>query len=154
MLIRVLECLHKTDHLLNISANWQIVDAVVSQSSIWINDVGGTESNSSIAILWVLNQTSIVSGDGFVEVGDHWDPHWSKTTLGSWLEGVLSVSEVTVDGGSNHLGVNGFKLIGCVTEGSNLSWANEGEVKRPEEKHDIFSCTSQTKQKCQIALLK
>ena len=49
------------------------------------------------------------------------------------------MGEVGVDGSTDDLAVDGIEFTRGVTEGGNLSWADESEVKWPEEEDDILS---------------
>ena len=87
----------------------------------------------------MVKKAAVVAGNCLVEVGDHWDVHGANTSLLSGLEGVLTVYEVGVDGASDQLAVNGIEVGLAIVELANLSGANECEVERPEEEHNILS---------------
>ena len=65
--------------------------------------------------------------------------HGAETTLLAVLLGVLHMGEVGVNGATNELSAKSFELASFVAELANLSWANKGEVKGPEEEHNVLS---------------
>ena len=57
-LIGVFESLNHSDEFISISSDWEIIDRHMSQNSISINDVSGSESNTGITS--VFNEASII----------------------------------------------------------------------------------------------
>jgi len=137
VLICVLEGLDHAEDLIDVAADGEIVDAHLTEDTLTIDDVGGTKSNASI--FRGLEKAAVVASDGLLDIRDHGNVHGAKTTCLSGLHCVFSVGELRVDGAANDLAVDGFKLSRLVAELANLSWADESEVKGPEEKHDIFA---------------
>ena len=140
VLVRVLEGLDHTKDLVNVPADGQVVDAVLAESSLFVDDVRSAEGDTSVVT--ILDQAAVVLGNLLSDVRDHGDTHGTETTALSWLHGVLTVGEVRVDGATNDLSVDGFKLSALVIELADLSGANEREVQRPEEEHDVFAFNS------------
>ena len=95
MNISELECLNESDDLVNVSADWQIVNSHVSQCSISIDDIGGSKSDTNVIIFDIA---VVCLADLMVDVREHWDVHWSETTLLSILHSPLSMGEVRIDG--------------------------------------------------------
>ena len=109
----------------------------MSQNSIAVDDVSGSERYSSIAS--VLDEASVVSGNLVAQIGEHWDGHLAKTSLLSVLLGPLLVGKVGVDGAGDNLAVEGIEFGLLVRELNDLGWAHESEVERVEEKNDVFA---------------
>lgn len=99
MLIIVLEGLNESEDLINVSANWGIVDLHMSEDSIAIDDIGGSEVDSLI-----LGKATIVSTKLFGQISEHGDLHATKTTLVSGFVGPFHMGEVGIDGSSDDLG--------------------------------------------------
>ena len=68
MLLDKLEGLEDSEGLLGGTANWQIVDDGVTDSTAWINQEKATEGDSTSGI----NQNTVVSGDLLGEIGQDW----------------------------------------------------------------------------------
>ena len=137
VLISVLEGLDHAQHFVDVAADGEIVDAELTEDTLFVDDVSGTESDTSIT--GGLEKAAVIAGDGLLDISDHREVHGAKATLLSWLHGILSVGELRVDGAADQLAVDSLELSRLVTELANLSRADEGEIKRPEEKHDIFT---------------
>jgi hypothetical protein len=131
MFVSILESLNKTEGLVHRATNGEIVHRDVAEDTLVVNDVGGAESNTSVFSF--LNEATVVAGDRFSNIGKEGHLHGSNSTLVAGLLGVLHVGKVAVDGGSNKLGTDLFKLGGLVGELADLSRAHEGEVEGPEE---------------------
>ena len=139
MFIYVLEGLDEAEDLINIPANRQVVDAVLAEGAFFVDDICSTESDTSV--ITILDKAAVVFRDLLSDIRDHRDAHGTETASLSWLHSVLSVGEVRVDGASNDLGVDGFKFSALVVKLADFSGADEREVQRPEEQHDVLSCT-------------
>jgi len=131
-----LEGFDQTENLIDVSADGEIVDGELTEHSLGVDDVGGSEGNT--LILAALNEAAVVSGDRFGDVRNHGDVHGAKTTLSSGLLSVFGVGKVGVNGDTNNLGANGLELSSAVAELADLGGAHEGEVKGPEEEDNIF----------------
>ena len=137
VLICVLEGLDHAEDLIDVAADGEIVDAHLAEDTLTIDDVCGTKSNA--CIFRGLEKAAVVASDGLLDIRDHGNVHRAKTTCLSGLHCVFSVGELRVDGAADDLAVNGLELSRLVAELTNLSGADESEVKGPEEKHDIFA---------------
>ena len=137
VLISVLEGLDHADDLINVSADGQVVDAVLAKGALLVDDVSCAECDTGVVT--IFDEAAVVSGDLLSDVGDHGDAHGSETTSLPGLHGVLSVSEVGVNGAADHLGVDGLELGALVIKLADLGWAHEGEVERPEEEDDVLA---------------
>ena len=138
MLVDELEGLDESQRLVDISANGEVSDAHVAQDTLSVNNVCGSVGNTAISIT-VGDEAAIVSGDLFVQVGDHRDLHGSKTSLFPRLLGVGLVSEVRIDRTSDNLSVACFELRRGIGELADFSGAHEGEIKGPEEKDRVLT---------------
>ena len=135
--VSVLEGLDHAENLIDVTADGEIVHGHLTEDTLAVNDVGGTESDASITT--VLDKAAVVLGDLLGQVRDHGECHLTEATLSTWLHGVLAMSEVGVDRDTDELGLSSLELSGLVRELADLSWAHEGEVKRPEEEDDVFA---------------
>jgi hypothetical protein len=135
--VGVLESGNKSDELVGVSSNWKVTDGGVSKNSLLINDVCGSESNTSITT--ILDEASVILGDLLGKIGEHWDFHVSESSLLSVFFGPLLVGEVRVDGARDNLAVEFVEFGLLVRELNDLSWADEGEVEWVEEKDDVFA---------------
>ena len=149
VLIGVLVALHETEDLVDVSADGEIVHRELAEDTLTVDDVCGAKGDTLVS--GVLEEAAVVTGDALGDVSNHGHVHGAETALLTWLHGVLSVGELRVDGAANDLGVDGLKLAGLVGELANLGGANEGEVKGPEEKHDVLACVSRRQQvECEL----
>ena len=48
MLVRILERLDKSQHLIDISSNWQVVDRELSQDTFFVDDVCGAQGHALV----------------------------------------------------------------------------------------------------------
>lgn len=137
VLVGVLEALHESEDLLDVSADGEVIHGDVSQDALVVDDVGGAEGNTSIVS--VLNKAAVLSSYLLGNVGNEGDVHLAEATNLLVLLGVLHVSEVGVDGGTDDLATDLSEGLCLVTELNDLSRADEGEVKRPEEEDDVLA---------------
>ena len=137
VLVRVLEGLDEAEGFLDITADGEVTDRDVSHDTLVINDVGGTEGDTSI--ITVLNEAAVLLGDLLGNIGDHGNIHLAETTLLAVLLGVLHVSELGVDGCTDDLSTNLSESLGSIRVLDDLSGAHESEVKGPEEQDDILA---------------
>ena len=134
MFVSELECLEKTESLIHISSNRQIINCDLSQLASRINDKETTECETLI-----LLENTISSTDGHVLVSQEWYLHVSQTTLLPASLAPGQVREVAVSGAGYHCTVQGSKLSSSVIESNDLSWADKGEVQWVEEQYNIFT---------------
>lgn len=111
----------------NISTDWQIVDAQVLNNLVVINDERSSETDSTIV------QHTVFGWDLFVDVSDEWDINRSESTLFSWLFGPLHVAEVGVDWASDNFAVYFSEGFCFFREIDDFCWAHECEVEWVEE---------------------
>ena len=136
--IRLLEGLDQADGLVDVSADRQIVHANVTENAVWVDDVGGSKSDS--LILGVVKQASVVASNALGDVRQHWDLHGAETSLLTRLHRVLSVGEMGVDRATKNGDVHSGELLMLVTELANLSGADKCEVEGPEEEDNVLAC--------------
>ena len=137
VLISVLEGFDHAHDLIDVATNRQIVHAELAEDALAIDDVSGTQGDTRVP--GVLKEAAIVTRDLFGDIRDHGHGHGAKTTLLSRLHRVLSVRELRVNGATDQLAADCFKLSSHVAELANLSRAHEREIQRPEEKDNIFA---------------
>ena len=137
VLISELESLNQPQNLVNISSNRQVIHRNLPQDALVINDVCGPHRNTCIFSLF--NEAAVVFGDLFGQIGKHWDLHGADSSLDSWFIRVFHVCEVGVDGAADELAVVLSELRRFVVKFANLSGAHKGEIKWPEEKHNVLS---------------
>lgn len=128
----VLESLDQAEIFGNVTANSQIVDADVSQNLVVVNDEGAAKSESAIV------QNSVIRCDLFLEVGNQRNVNASEATLAAGLLSPSSVNEVRVNGASEDFAPVFPEGFGMIAEIYDFSGADEGEVKRIEEKEYPF----------------
>jgi hypothetical protein len=139
VLVSVLEGLNEAEGLLDITTDGEVTDGDVSHDTLIVNDIGGTESDTSI--ITVLNEAAVLPRDFLGGISDHWDVHLAETALLAVLLGVLHVNEVRVNGGTNDLASTLSESLGSIGVLADLSRAHKGEVKGPEEENNVLSYT-------------
>ena len=139
VLVSVLEALDKAEDLIDVTADGEVVDAELTEDTLSVDDVGGAKGDT--LVIGVVQKAAVVAADGLGQVRDHRKVHGAKTTLLTRLLGVLSVSEVGIDGAADELGTNGLELGSLVAELADLGGADKGEVKGPEEEYDVLACS-------------
>ena len=137
VLISVLESLHKAQSLVYTSTDWQITYGQMAQDTISIDDVGRAERDSSIGT--IFNQATIVARNLVRHIREQRHIHRAETACFTLLLSVLHVGEVRVNRATNELRIDLFELACLVTELADLSGADKGKVKGPEEQADVFS---------------
>ena len=100
VLFIVLERLHQSEYLVNISADGQIVELHVSQDSLAVDDIGGAEVECVVS-----GQAAVVPSELLRQICEHGDLHSAEASLIAGLVRELLMGEVGVDGGSDHLTV-------------------------------------------------
>ena len=109
VLVCVLEGLDKSKGLVNVTTYRQVADGDVSDSTLGVNDVSSSECNSSI--LTILNEATVFLGNFLGHICNHGDVHFAEAAKLTVLLCVLHVGEVRVDGGTNDLAINCFKVF-------------------------------------------
>ena len=137
VLVRELECLDETESLFDVAADGQVADRDVADDLVGVDDVGGAEGDAGI--LTVLDERTVVLGNGLVQVSEHGDVHFAEATLVSGLLGIFFMDEGRVDGAANDLAVDLFELSSGVRELADFGGAHEGEIEGPEEEDNIFT---------------
>ena len=92
VLFVILECLHKAENLIHITAYGEIVVLHVSENTLPIDDESGAEMKSIISC-----EASIVATKLLSEVSEHGNLHAAEATLLTRLVGKLLVSEMGVN---------------------------------------------------------
>lgn len=137
VLISVSECLDESDILIGISSNWKIVYSNMSKDTISINDVSGSQSDTSIFAFF--NKASILFGNLMRKIRHHRKLHWLESTLLSFLDSKLFVGEVWINWSKNDLAIFSFKLFAFVRELDDLGWADKSEIEWVPNKDNIFA---------------
>ncbi len=136
-LVGVLVSLDESEDLIDVSADWEIVDWDVSDNLVLVDDVGGSEGNS--IIITVVDEAAVGLGDFLGDISNQGDVHLSETSLLSVFLGVFHVWELGIDGDSNNLTAVLSELLGLVWELADLSGAHEGEIEWVEEENNVLS---------------
>lgn len=132
-----LESLDETDDLINVAADWKIIDSDLAEVASWVNDEESTQWNT------VWQQDTVLVGNSLVEVSHNWDLHVTKSTISTWGVDPGKVSEQGIARGSDDLSVDLLELWLTITEGDDLSWANKGEIQWiPEEDNPLATVIS------------
>ena len=87
----------------------------------------------------VLEIDAVVLGDGVREVGEERDVEPAEAALLARRVHPRQMREVRVHRAGDHLGTERLELCGPVVEGENLGGADEGEVQRVEEEHEVLA---------------
>lgn len=111
----------------NVSSDREVVNAQVSDDLIVVDQEGSAKGKAGIV------QDSILISDVLLDVGKERDVEWSKSSIGTIIEGPSSMDEVRVNGASDHLTVVLLELSSLVAELHNFCGADEGEIKRVEK---------------------
>ena len=135
--VSVLESLNKTEGLVNVTADGEVVHGDVAEDTLIIDDVGSAESNARVGALF--DEAAVVLGDLVGQVGKEGHLHGSNTTLSARLLGVFHMGEMAVDGATNDLGTDLLEFRSLVGELADLSGAHEGEVEGPEEEDGVLA---------------
>lgn len=122
-LIGELESLNKTNGLVNVTADRQIVNGDLTNNLLGINDEETTVSNSLI-----LLEDTVVGGNLLGEVGNDGDLHLSQTTLGAGGVDPGEVRELRVARAGEDGGLEAREALNGLGEGDDLSGANEAIV--------------------------
>ena len=101
--ISVLESRYKSEDLVSWSTDWKITNSGMSQYTISINNVSGSESNSSIRS--VFDEAPVISWNLLGNISKHWNCHWTESTLLSIFLSPFFVWKVGISGCSNYLAV-------------------------------------------------
>ena len=89
VLLIVLEGLDKAEDLVDVTANWEIVELLVTENTLAINDEGGAEVQCIIG-----SQASVVTTELLGQVSKHGDLHTAEASFTAGLLGELSMSKV------------------------------------------------------------
>lgn len=134
VLSNVLECLHKAKSLVDVAANWQIVDGDLAQVLLGVDNEKTTEGNA-----FILLEHAVVRGHLLGNIGKNWDVHLAKTALLAVEVRPGQVAELAVNRRSNDLSVDGAELFDAVAELNNLGGAHKREIKWVEEQDQPFA---------------
>lgn len=134
VLLDMLESLHESQYLIDVTTDGQVIELHVSEHSLAIYDVSGTEVKSVVS-----SEAPVVSSKLLSEICEHGNFHAAQATLLSRFVCELLVSEVRVNGGSDDLAAVLSELLGLVTELDDLSGAHECEVEGVSEEDDVLA---------------
>jgi len=134
MLVSVLECLDKAQSFIHGSSHWQVVHGDLPEGALVIDD---EQASQGVTVL--LQIDSIVLGDGVGEVRQERNIQLAQSSLCSWGGHPGQVCEVGVHGARHNFCSNFSKLLNPVVECKNFSGADECEIERVEEEHEIFA---------------
>lgn len=134
MFVCVLEGLHQSEGLVHRSAHRQVIHSDLSEDTFTIDD-----EETSECVSLVLKKDAVVFGDLMCEVRKKRNLHWSQTSLFPWGVDPGQMSKLRVHRASDHLCINGLKLVHTITEGDDLSRTHKREVQRVEEENQVFS---------------
>ena len=92
VLLVVLEGLDKAENLIDVTADWEIVELLVTENTLAINDEGCSKVKSIIG-----SQASVVTSELLGQVSKHGNLHTAEASLTAGLLGKLSMSKVRID---------------------------------------------------------
>merc|ERR1719491_558693 len=78
-----LESLYKAECFVYISSDWQVTNCDVPQNTLRVNDIGGSERDSSVVT--IFDEAAIITGYRLSKIRDHGNGHWSKAAFVLWL---------------------------------------------------------------------
>ena len=134
MFVSELESLEKSQSLIHISSNGEIIDSNLPQFALRINDEQTSEGETL-----VLLEHPICPADGHALISQKRDLHVAQTSFLATLLAPGKMGEMRVSAAGYHLAVEGSKLCSTVIESNDLRWTNESEVQRVEEENHILS---------------
>lgn len=132
--ISVLEGLDQSEVFINISADWGVVDGKVSEDTLIIDDVGGSEGDT-----FAGDEAAIRSRDILSDISNEGDLHFTKTSFISGLLAPFHMGEFGVNGDTQDFAVKFLEFAREFRELDDFSGANEGEVQRIEEEDDVLA---------------
>ena len=132
--ISVLEGLDESQNFINVSTNGGIVHGDVSEDTLIIDDVGGSEGDTGTG-----DEAAVGVGDVLSDVGNEGDLHFTETTFISGLLAPFGVGELGVDGDTEDFAVVLSEFFGLVGELEDFSGADEGEIEGIEEKDNVLA---------------
>ena len=129
----MLDGLEHPQGLVNRAAKGKVVDGRVLDDTLPVDNEQPTQSDS------VIGQDVVGGRDLLLEIGDKAVVDVANATLIPRGLDPRQVAELRVDGHAQDLAVEGLELLVAVREAGNLRRANEGEVERVEEQHQVLS---------------
>ena len=90
--ISMLECLQQSEDFINISTNRGVIDGDMSQDTLIIDDVSGSEGDVLLG-----DEASVGLGDALVDVSKEGDVHITETSFISGLLAPFHMGELGVD---------------------------------------------------------
>lgn len=133
-LVGVLEGLKESEDFIDVSSDGGVVDGDVSQDTLIIDDVSGSEGD-----VFLGDEASISLGDALVNVSNKGDFHITETTFASGLLAPFHMGELRVNGGTDDFAVSLSESFSLVGEGDDFSGADKSEIQRIEEKDNPLS---------------
>jgi len=128
-LVSVLEGLEESEDFIDVSSDGSVVDGDVSQDTLIIDDVSGSEGDVLLG-----DEASVGLGDALVDVSKEGDVHITETSFISGFLAPFHMGELGVNGGTDDFAVSLSELFGLVGELDDFSGADKGEIQRIEEK--------------------
>lgn len=131
VLLGELESLNQSQGLVHGSTDRQVVDGDLSQGSLRVNQEDTSQGNTLL-----LDQDTVVLGQGVVGVSNQWNVDWAQATVLSGDVGPGQQGVLGVGGGKQNLDVLLSELLDGIGVGNDLSWANESESQWDEGQQD------------------
>ena len=134
MRLHILEGLQHAEGLINVPANWQVVDGGVHDHAIGIDDEQTAKRNAGFVVEDVVSRRDFLLQVSYEGVGDI-----AKSALIARGLNPGQVAELAVNGNAENLGVLAGKICVAVAERSDLRGSHEGEVEGVEEQDDVLA---------------
>jgi hypothetical protein len=126
--ISMLECLHKSQVLVDIPPHWKICNRHMPQNRIMVNYISRPHRCATHFISRIFNQTSIPLGNLFGKITEHRNVNWTQAALLSIFFAPFFMRIMGVDRASYDLAIKFFKLRVTVRKLNYFSGAHESKV--------------------------
>src|SRR5690606_16139705 len=98
--------INHTQHFINVTAQWQVIDDLVTYITFLINQERTTERHTSFRMLYIISLTNFM-----LHVSHQSVLHRTNTALVNWGVTPCVVAELRVDRHTNHFYTTLFELI-------------------------------------------
>lgn len=138
-----LECLQQSDRFIHTSTDRKVVHRRLFQNSVRIDEKKSSKGNSYSSnvkpdILQKFGykasrtsffiQDTVATRDGFIDVSNNGDIHFTKSTLFTWKSRPSEMTFGRIRRASNQLGIQCLEFVRTVTKSNNLSGADKRPI--------------------------
>lgn len=133
VVLDVLQSLEHTQGLVNIATEGQVVNGGMLHNTLAVDDEETAQGNT------ICGKHAEGLADLALQIGHQRVGEVAQAALITGSLDPGQMGELGVHGHAQHLGVQLLELLILVAEGGDLSGANEGEVQRVEEQHNVLA---------------